>query len=159
MLLRRVSLSLVLLALAIVADRGCGDAAVLKPPRVVSLADLYMIRMKGTRGHVGCFLDFFTALCLTANSLSLPYRDDPLLHFCFWVSSPLPNSVRMSQRIEVGQGPRGRIDIDRPINIDSRKLSKVSKTRNATFGLSVHLSIAIGSEALIHCTDGNLNLT
>ena len=40
-LLRRVSLSLVLLALAIVADRGCGDAAVLKPPRVVSSADLY----------------------------------------------------------------------------------------------------------------------
>ena len=49
--LRRVSLSLVL-ALAIVADRGCGDAAVLKPPRVVSSADKFdrKFGMKGPGG-------------------------------------------------------------------------------------------------------------
>ena len=51
---------------------------------------------------------------------------------------------------------RGRIDIDRDINIDSWKLSQVSKTRNATFCLSAHLSIAIGSEALMHCADRTL---
>ena len=83
-LLRRVSLSLVL-ALAIVADRGCGDAAVLKPPRVVSSADLYD-RNEGPGGHVGCPPNFGIFLPL---SFEPQFHSASLTSFIFWYA-PYP---------------------------------------------------------------------
>ena len=94
--LRRVSLSLVL-ALAIVADRGCGDAAVLKPPRVVSSADKFD-RNEGSWGHVGCPHNF-RLFTFTPSSFNRKFIQPPSsTSFLFFSKSPFPLSTdaRMS---------------------------------------------------------------
>ena len=106
-LLRRVSLSLVL-ALAIVADRGCGDAAVLKPPRVVSSADFYD-RNEGPGGLLGCPHNFRIFWIMVTPLFETQIHSASLTYFILLFGK----QCGCQSASKLGRAVCGRIDIGR----------------------------------------------